>query len=388
MSLKLPSPVKAVLEALDRAGFEAWLVGGCVRDALLGRPVGDYDLTTSATPEEMRRAFQKFRVLETGIKHGTLTVLVDGLPIEVTTYRVESGYSDHRRPDRVSYTRDLARDLRRRDFTVNALAWRPDAGVRDLFGGLADLRRRLLRCIGDPRQRFSEDGLRILRALRFAAVLEFRIEEETARALHRDVELLAPIARERCWQELRKLLTGPQAAEVLAEFPEAVHAVVPQADLGDARLTGFSRLPPDPVLRLGYLVQGAPLPQGWNPLRLDRASAKRVAALNRLSGESLPRERGALLRLLRREGIQTVRDLCALREDKACAALLAALEAQHACWTVEGLGISGEDLKALGVNPGPEMGRLLNRLLDQVIDDGCPNEKAALLRAAEEMMER
>ena len=383
MILELPAPVKTVLDALDQAGFEAWLVGGCVLDALLGRTVGDYDLTTSATPEEMRVVFRRFRVLETGRKHGTLTVLLGGISIEITTYRVESGYSDHRRPDRVFYTRDLAQDLRRRDFTVNALAWRPDAGVTDLFGGLEDLRRRLIRCIGDPHERFFEDGLRLLRALRFAAVLEFQIEAETSRALRRDEGLLSPIARERCWQELRKLLVGPRAAEVLEAYPETIHAVVPQADVSAAHLEGFSRLPLDPVLRLGYLVQGAALPEEWNPLRLDHASAERITAMNRLAGTALPRERTALLCLLRREGVQAVHDLCSLQGDEACKALLTALEAQHACWTVRGLRISGEDLKSAGVTPGPEMGCLLNALLDQVIEGRCANEKAALLRAAQ-----
>ena len=214
MEVKWDARVLAVLEQLEQAGHRAVLVGGCVRDRLLGRPLHDYDGATSALPDQIISACNRFRCLETGKKHGTITVLSQGLPVEVTTFRTEAGYSDHRHPDQVAFTPDLALDLARRDFTINAMAWGRD-GLVDLYGGQADLENRLIRCVGDPDQRFEEDALRLLRGLRLAAQLEFSIYPDTARAIHSHAQDLAHVAWERICAEFLRLICSPGSGPIL-----------------------------------------------------------------------------------------------------------------------------------------------------------------------------
>ena len=218
--MTLPSQVHTALDRLKAAGWEAFVVGGAVRDALRGCAAGDWDITTDAEPEQVEQVFSGERLIETGLRHGTVTVLIDGLPLEITTYRVDGGYSDHRRPDSVTFTRSLRADLLRRDFTMNALAYNPQTGLVDICGGAEDLARGVVRCVGEPERRFREDGLRILRALRFASVLGFTIEPETAAAIHRCAELLRYLAAERVLSELTKLLCGQNAGAVLREFSD------------------------------------------------------------------------------------------------------------------------------------------------------------------------
>ena len=202
MELALPCGAAYVLRALRAAGHEAYVVGGCVRDSLLGRVPVDWDVTTSALPEETKAVFSGAPVIETGIRHGTVTVLVDGEPVEITTYRVDGPYSDGRRPDSVAFTRSLREDLARRDFTVNAMAWSPETGLADPFGGADDLRGGVIRSVGDPARRFQEDALRILRALRFSAALGFSVEVKTAGALRAGRALLGKVSAERITAEL------------------------------------------------------------------------------------------------------------------------------------------------------------------------------------------
>ena len=204
--MEFPEQVNTALRRLREAGYTACAVGGCVRDRLMSAEPKDYDVTTAALPEQTEAVFAGERIIETGLKHGTVTVLLGGLPIEITTFRVDGGYSDARHPDAVRFTPSLTEDLAHRDFTVNAMAWSPEDGLADPFGGADDLRNRLIRCVGDPDTRFREDALRILRALRFAAVLGFRIEERTADALHRNRALLDKVSAERIAVELCKLL--------------------------------------------------------------------------------------------------------------------------------------------------------------------------------------
>ena len=211
----------AVLERLNVAGHRAVLVGGCVRDRLMGRTPHDYDAATSARPEQIREACAPMRVVETGVRHGTVTVLSGGLPVEVTTFRREGRYTDHRRPDRVEFTVDLGEDLARRDFTINAMAWEP-SGLTDPFGGRADLAAGVIRCVGEPERRFGEDALRLLRALRFAAQLDFRLEEGTAAGVRACAPQLACVSRERVAEELKRLVCGPAAGRVLLDCPEVL----------------------------------------------------------------------------------------------------------------------------------------------------------------------
>ena len=221
-------PAARALARLHEAGFEAWLVGGCVRDMLLGCAPKDYDLATSARPEETKAVFPGETVLETGIRHGTVTVLLEGMPLEITTYRVDGAYSDARHPDGVTFADNLRADAARRDFTINAMAYAPGRGLRDYFGGQADLRAGCLRAVGDPGTRFQEDALRILRGLRFAAVLDFSLEEETDRAARRYAPLLTKVSAERCAAELGKLLCGPAAGRILRAYPAVLGVVIPE----------------------------------------------------------------------------------------------------------------------------------------------------------------
>ena len=183
-SIPLPPGVARALTMLENAGYEAFIVGGCVRDALMGIAPKDYDITTSALPSQTKTVFREYHVIETGIQHGTVTVMMDGIPLEITTYRTEGTYSDNRHPDSVSFTTSLREDVARRDFTMNAIAYSPARGLIDHFGGAEDIRRGIIRCVGDPATRFREDALRMMRGIRFASVLGFRIEEETAAAIH------------------------------------------------------------------------------------------------------------------------------------------------------------------------------------------------------------
>ena len=201
----IPPGVLNVLSVLNSAGFEAWLVGGCVRDHLMGLPPKDFDVATNATTDRVIEAFAGFRVIETGIKHGTVTVISDRIPVEVTTYRVDGDYSDGRHPDSVEFTSDIRDDLSRRDFTINAMAYSPSECYLDLFGGVDDLKDKIIRCVGEPDKRFGEDALRILRALRFASVYDFAIEPATASALRKKAPDLKHVAGERIREELRKL---------------------------------------------------------------------------------------------------------------------------------------------------------------------------------------
>ena len=219
----------AVLEALERAGHQAVLVGGCVRDALGGRAPHDYDGASSALPQEvLALCGGRFRCIPTGLAHGTVTVVSGGLPVEVTTFRREGTYSDHRHPDGVQYTRRLEEDLARRDFTVNAMAWSPEAGLIDPFGGRRDLAAGVIRCVGEPDRRFQEDALRVLRGLRLAAQLDFRLEPDTAAALRRNTPLLSYVAWERIQAEFLRLLCSPGAERILLDFPETVCQIVPE----------------------------------------------------------------------------------------------------------------------------------------------------------------
>ena len=226
MFKNIPDHIIPVLDSLEGAGYEAYLVGGCVRDRARGKEPNDYDVTTNAKPHEMQEVFRNYRVIETGLKHGTLTVVSDGECVEVTTYRIDGEYADNRHPTSVSFTDDVTLDLSRRDFTVNAMAYSRALGLCDPFGGMDDLKRRMIVCVGSPTERFSEDGLRILRALRFASVLEFAIDIDTANAIHDMKELLRGISKERIYTELRKLLSGGHASEIMREYSDVLSVCI------------------------------------------------------------------------------------------------------------------------------------------------------------------
>ena len=226
----LPSYVTKALDILNQHGYEAFIVGGAVRDMLLKKEAHDFDITTSALPYQTKDAFQNFKTIETGFEHGTVTVLIDGFPLEITTYRVDGSYTDARHPDSVHFTASLKEDAARRDFTVNAMSYHPTEGIKDFFGGENDLKQGLIRAVGDPYRRFSEDALRILRAMRFASVLDFKIEEKTAIAMQERKNGLLKISAERIREELIKLICGKAARRILTEHKDVLAVIIPEIE--------------------------------------------------------------------------------------------------------------------------------------------------------------
>lgn len=362
-----PKYVLNILCALDSAGHRAVLAGGCVRDSLLGRRPSDWDIASSASPEEVLALFP--RCVPTGIKHGTVTVLSGGGSVEVTAFRAEGGYSDHRRPDSVSFGCPLEADLARRDLTVNAMAMDAAGEITDPFGGRDDLRRRLLRCVGEPGRRFDEDALRMLRTVRFSAQLGFEIEPRTLEAIRALAHLASGLSAERVRDELLKTLRSPA--------PGLVWQLVDLGLLGACLAPGDASAPRE---ALDVLPIYARLAHFCRDLELGGyiMSTDRFLAALRFDGETLRRTASAVevlksgsrdwKRLLRGHGEAAV--LAAHPKNRALRAVLRSGE----CWELSSLAICGRELAALGYS-GPELGRELRRLLDHVID--CPSDNRA-----------
>lgn len=435
---KIPEFVKNLLRDLESAGYEAWCVGGCVRDLRLGREPVDWDVTTSALPEETLAVFGS-RAIPTGLKHGTVTVRTEGQPVEVTTFRKDGAYRDHRRPETVTFTDSLEEDLARRDFTVNAMALDLRGSFRDPFGGLADLERGLLRCVGEPDRRFGEDALRILRGLRFSACLGFTLETETAASIRKNRALLRKIAPERIWAEFSRLLTGDWAAQVLRAYPEVPGVFWPELtplagfdqrtrhhcyDVWEHTLHALAAVEPDVILRCTMLLHDIGKPETFTVddrghghfqghpargaakaeemlrrLRVDNATRETVVRLVEWHDCNIPRTDRGLCRALRDLGETDLRRLLAVKRadnlaqahqdllgeiDKA-ETILDRLLAEGACVTLKQLEVGGNDLADLGLR-GPAVGRMLNTLLDRVVDGEVPNERQALLQAAAELL--
>ena len=444
LDITLPLPVARALSVLEACGYEGYTVGGCVRDSLLGRTPNDWDITTNATPEEMKACFKGFRVIETGIRHGTLTVIVDGMQLEITTYRNDGEYLDNRHPVQVTFSEKIEDDLSRRDFTVNAMAYHPKKGFVDLFGGREDLQSKTIRAVGDAKTRFHEDGLRILRAIRFASVLDFDIAQDTAKAVHECKNLLAGIAAERVREEFCKLICGPGAVRILRDYIDVIAVFLPELN----RCVGFEQNTKyhcydvfehtlqalalceddDLVTRLGVLLHdiGKPLcytedeqgghfkghaPAGveitkevLSRLRFDNETIRRMELLVEWHDIPLSAEKKRVKRLLQK---LSDADILRLLEIKRCDRLAHApdfrelppdlalipsvmeeIRAEDACLSLRTLAISGDDLMALGVPKGKQIGELLHALLDEVIEERLPNEKNALLQAAKERIKK
>ena len=422
-----------VLNRLTAAGHRAVLVGGCVRDSLLGIPPHDYDAATSALPDEIRAACAGLTCLDIGLKHGTITVLSGGIPVETTTFRKETTYSDHRHPDAVEFTNDLTEDLARRDFTVNAIAWE-SSGIADPFGGQADLKRRLIRCVGDPDRRFEEDALRILRGLRLAAQLEFTIHPDTAAAIRSHAPDLAHVAWERIWAEFSRLLCSPGAQEVLLSFPEVVCQIIPELapcvgfdqknfhhryDVYTHSVMALANTPPLLPVRLAALLHDAGKPETFSldergvghfyghpkhsvaladtalrRLRLPNDLREQVLTLIERHDLPVEPERKWVGRWLARLGEDTFSLLLHLkRGDRAACAdpappspdpfevaesLALELLEEHACLSLKDLAVDGRDCLSAGLR-GKEIGQTLQRLLDAVSEGVIPNERSILL---------
>jgi tRNA nucleotidyltransferase (CCA-adding enzyme) len=367
--MQLPQPVQAVLTRLELAGHGAWLVGGCVRDGLLGRPIHDWDITTAALPEETMALFPK--TVPTGIRHGTVTVLEGGLSLEVTTYRADGDYGDGRHPNQVAFVRRVEDDLARRDFTINAMAMDRHGKLLDLFGGREDLARQRLRCVGDPDTRFGEDALRMLRALRFSAQLGFAVEPETLAAIGRCAALTEKLSAERVRDEVEKTLCSPRPA-VVSQM--ASLGLLPGFGLtGRGDLTALQTLPDAPAARWAGLLRAEPAAE------LERFKLTKVVlktARQAVTHCQPQFDDEALRRLAAAVGPDTARVTAAL------CGVSAALEAQLAsgcCLSLRQLAVTGREFPQI---QGPALGQLLARLLDHVL--ACPqdNQRDRLLELA------
>ena len=437
MLIQIPEPVAEVLVRLKDAGHQASIVGGCVRDSLMGLAPQDWDVATSALPEETEQALKGLRVLETGIRHGTVTALYGGMEIEITTYRIDGEYSDSRHPDSVIFTRSLKDDLARRDFTVNAMAY-DGMEVIDYYGGKEDLRNRIIRCVGDPEKRFREDSLRILRGLRFSACLVFAIEPNTSDSMYQNKELLQGLAAERITTELSKLLCGKDAARILRGYASVLGVILPEIlpaigfeqhnphhcyDVWEHTLHSLDAVEADLVLRLTMLLHDLGKPHCYTRdeegtghfyghgkislrlaenvvkrLKLDRETASQVCLLVKQHDTRLVLEPSWIKRQLRRFGERYFRQLLKVKaadcmaqsaicqhrlmDIKRAEEMLEEILREEQCFRLKDLALNGSDLTALGIPEGPKIGVILNRLLDQVIDGGCQNERETLLRLA------
>jgi len=438
MKLTLDPGAAALLDTLHAAGYAAYAVGGCVRDSLLGRTAHDWDLCTSALPQQVMELFGAEQCIPTGLQHGTVTIKYGGQLYETTTFRTEGSYTDGRHPDEVQFVPDVREDLARRDFTINAMAYNAAEGLVDPFGGQADLQNGLLRAVGEPQQRFTEDALRILRLYRFAARFGFALDAATARAARQLAPHLDCISAERIQEELAKLLAAPQPgaylepavlAVVLPELtPESLTAAKPVVDACPA---GEENLPVRWAALLGALGE-ADTRRVLKRLRCSNACIEETAVLVREtaeqgvcgsfllgheSGHSIARPTAcgsrvppqrtvlgetpahagevAIRQLLGRYGLCTVERLCALcaalHPQAAPACALAAqrarqLEADGVCCRVSQLAVNGRDLMAAGIPAGPALRRVLEALLDGVIRAEYPNEKPVLLAAAQKII--
>ncbi len=442
MTMDMPKNVDIAINLLQSAGFEAYAVGGCVRDSLLGKTPNDWDITTSAKPEDMKSVFADFHCIDTGIKHGTVTVVIDGEPLEITTFRLDGEYEDNRHPKSVTFTSDLGADLGRRDFTVNAMAYSKMTGTVDLFGGQNDLKNKIIRCVGDPDRRFNEDALRILRALRFASALDFEIEEKTAQSLLKNCALLGNISEERIAKELLKLVCGKGAKRILTDFAPVLFEILPELqpmyknshdnphhcyDIYEHTLIAVESIDPEPTLRFAMLLHDCGKPavkkfdengvaHFYGHQRISAEISAQILARLKVSNkfrdeilflvsnhdrwelyentEKMPRYLSKfgldgvlkLLKVMRADVLAQSPEYRYRLDQIADAEEIAKnLAAQKPCLSLSELQINGRTLMDIGIPQGRKLGAVLAQLLDEVIDGVTKNTQEALTTRAREI---
>lgn len=442
MTMDMPKNVDIAINLLQSAGFEAYAVGGCVRDSLLGKTPNDWDITTSAKPEDMKSVFADFHCIDTGIKHGTVTVVIDGEPLEITTFRLDGEYEDNRHPKSVTFTSNLGADLGRRDFTVNAMAYSKMTGTVDLFGGQNDLKNKIIRCVGDPDRRFNEDALRILRALRFASALDFEIEEKTAQSLLKNRALLGNISEERIAKELLKLVCGKGAKRILTDFAPVLFEILPELqpmyknshdnphhcyDIYEHTLIAVESIDPEPTLRFAMLLHDCGKPavkkfdengvaHFYGHQRISAEISAQILARLKVSNkfrdeilflvsnhdrwelyentEKMPRYLSKfgldgvlkLLKVMRADVLAQSPEYRYRLDQIADAEEIAKnLAAQKPCLSLSELQINGRTLMDIGIPQGRKLGAVLAQLLDEVIDGVTKNTQKALTTRAREI---
>lgn len=444
--LDIPTDVKTLIVYLWIAGYDAYVVGGCVRDRFLNKDPHDWDICTNATPEEVCKLMHEYglKTIETGIQHGTVTVVRNGENYEITTFRVDGEYSDNRRPDSVEFVGDVCDDLSRRDFTINAMAYNDDTGLVDPWGGYGDLCNRMVRCVRNPDDRFNEDALRILRALRFASMYGFKIEEETAAAIHRHKDLLKNVSAERIQSELTKLLCGEGVLDILLEYRDVMAVIIPELE----PCVGFEQNNPfhlytvydhiahavdnykgdDISIKMALLLHDIGKPECYTEdhngghFHGHSVPSMRIAkdVMTRLKFDAKTRDEVVDLVLYHdsdiHPGTRTVRrwlnkigyemlvkliyikiaDIMAhseINQDSRITAIrdVAALSNQivteQQCFQIKDLAVNGHDIIQLGVETGPMVGKVLNHLLDMVLDETIENDYDALLTEAKRYLE-
>lgn len=438
----MPKNVKTIIKILNTHNYEAFIVGGCVRDSVIGLTPHDWDICTNAKPEEIKKCFENFNTFDSGIKHGTISVVLDGEVFEVTTYRIDGTYSDNRRPDSVTFTSDITQDLARRDFTINAMAYNEKRGLIDPYGGRNDLSDKIIKCVGNPDFRFNEDALRIIRALRFASVYNFEIDDETAKSIHKNADLLNNIAVERISVELNKLLSGNGAEKILNNYRDVIAVFIPEIkpmfdynqhtkhhnrDLWHHTIYAVKSIDNTPLLRMSMLLHDIGKPKACkrdedgtchfkghpkysaemaeNILRRLKYSNDFIETCITLIKYHDVRFNGSkrqlrhvmsaigdknveLLLKIQRADIMAQSDYKHREKleklDLACQTYKGIL-ADKDCFTLKQLEINGNDIKNLGVSEGIKIGKILNMLLSLVIEDKINNEKSALIKKAEEI---
>lgn len=441
MKINIPQNAEYILKALQNAGFESYVVGGCVRDSIMGKTPFDWDITTSALPEKTIDIFEALgcKVIKTGIKHGTVTVIKDHEPFEVTTFRIDGEYTDRRRPDGVSFTSNLQEDLKRRDFTINAIVADCDGNIKDVFGGIDDINKRVIKAIGDPDKRLNEDALRIMRALRFASVLEFKIDTKLQQSLRKNKELLRDIAPERINAEFSKLICGENFSWVLLNFTDIIKVFIPEIspcigfdqrnihhiyNVWEHSVRAAEATAPDPILRLTMLFHDIEKPscffigedhQGHfyghakksaetaekilRRLRYDNKTIKEVTELIELHDVEIVPEKKPVLRRMGKMGKESFQKLISVKyadnaaqspivfsrrnEFKKIEEIAAQAQRESSCFNLKSLSVNGKDLIDAGFPEGKEIGKILLYLLESVIDGKCINEKNELLNLAE-----
>ena len=431
----IPNSVLELINTLEEAGFETWVVGGCVRDHLMGNVPHDYDCCTAAEPEQMQALFADRQLVLAGLKHGTVGVVTEAGVVEITTFRTEGGYLDSRHPDWVKFVRDVKEDLARRDFTVNAMAYSPRRGLCDPFGGQADLKNGLLRAVGDPVLRFREDALRILRGLRFAARFGFQIEEATRTAMHTEIAGLDTLARERVLTELEGFLLAATARDIL-DGAELLCRIIPELapqlgfdqknphhehDIFTHTAMVVERAPKEPILRMAALLHDLGKPATFSldekgvghfyghaglGAKMAEDILRRLKCSNALRDEvtwliahhmdRFPCEEKSARRCLSKHGLPRMERLTRLQmadfggkvddgDLDEWLRLLREVDAREGALTLKTLAVKGQDLIGLGIAPGKQVGELLNRLLSMVLAGELPNQREALLEYLRKM---
>lgn len=434
--MQIKSYAQKAIDTLNKSGYEAYAVGGCVRNALLGIGISDYDICTNALPEQTISAFSGHTVIPTGLAHGTVTVLVDGFPIEITTYRSEGRYLDHRRPENIEFVSSLKEDLSRRDFTMNALCYDGKGKIIDMFGGQKDIMQRLIRAIGNPAERFEEDALRILRAVRFSSQLGFKIEADTAKAMLECKKLLDFVSAERKLEELKKIVCGKYAFDALMNYRDIIAQIIPQArhsfdydqnskhhcyDVWEHTCRALSAIEPDVTLRLtmlyhdlgkpyvrfigkkgyyhfnGHMIKSAEIAhESLKNLKCDTKTLRYVEKLVRLHDERFEADEYKVKKFISQNGWDFFDDYLKIRYADTSAQsdyqkdgklenlreiseIAKRLKESEAPLFLSDLAISGSDVAKLGYE-GREISEKLSYALELVIKDECKNEKNELIK--------